>query len=54
MKIPIQAIGTLCDDCGEPRIVKSLHHEDHGYRVCRTCYNETPEPDTGRPDWEDL
>ena len=51
----------LCDDCGEPRIVKTIHDltwtiaaEEVTYRLCRACYNETPEPDTGGPDWEDL
>ena len=49
-----------CDECGEKRPVKQtiddfccrLHGVSH--LVCQECYEEAPEPDTGRPDWSDI
>ena len=50
---------STCDECGETCEVRETVDNyawsfGASHKVCRECYNETPEPDTGRPDWEDL
>ncbi len=59
-KAGMMCVQTLnCDDCGEEREVRQVY--DHyavsfgaSYKLCEDCYNDVPEPDTGRPDWTDL
>ena len=48
-----------CEECGYRKPLKETI-DDYGqsfgisHMVCESCWNEAPEPDTGRPDWEDL
>ncbi len=59
-KAGMMRVETLhCDDCGEETRVRQVY--DHyavsfgaSHKMCKECYEDTPEPDTGRPDWEDL
>lgn len=49
----------FCDECGEERESHPLYNpattpSASQYFICKECYEATPEPDTGRPDWEDL
>ena len=50
----------VCDECGEPHRKIAETVSEYGqslgmsHRVCRECYESHPEPDTGRPDWEEL
>lgn len=48
-----------CDECGEERdVAETIDATGQAfgitYQVCKECYESTPEPDTGRPEWEDL
>lgn len=48
-----------CDECAEMRPLAETVGDyavsfGHSHKVCKDCYESTPEPDTGRPDWEDL
>ena len=48
-----------CDECGEKRPVKQTvdalgRFYGVSHLVCQECYEEAPEPDSGRPDWSDL
>ena len=48
-----------CDHCGEIAPVRDsvdLYGQSFGIHdyVCEACYDEQPEPDTGRPDWDQL
>ena len=46
-----------CDECGGNRETRQIYWDPPQgmeFHVCRECYNEAPEPDTGRPDWEDI
>lgn len=58
-RVTIAKAGEPCDDCGEARELRETI-DDYGrsfgvsHKVCRECYDERPEPDTGRPDWTDL
>ena len=50
---------TMCDECGEETEVAETVDEygqsfGASHKACKECYESTPEPDTGRPDWEDL
>lgn len=49
----------ICDECGETRpVVQTIGDYGLSFGIshlsCRECYNSHPEPDTGRPDWEDF
>ncbi len=48
-----------CDECGETKPLRQTIDEygqsfGESHCICQACYNEHPEPDTGRPDWTDL
>ncbi len=48
-----------CHACGEVRLLAETvgeYAQSFGvsHKVCKQCYDSVPEPDTGRPDWEDL
>lgn len=54
---PPQGVG-FCNDCHRVRPVREIYGTNAPpgceYYICWECYEQTPEPDTGRPDWTDL
>jgi hypothetical protein len=49
----------ICDECGEEEPLAETYDDSAlsfgaSHMICKACYEAPPEPDTGRPDWEDL